>query len=305
MRAGADCRRQFQLASRCSSPAAALFSEPRCVLLSRRPMRRAAIFAAVQEPLASRQSRVNYLMEECGGRRFLGLAGQPQPPSHPAGSGSGASGGRRAARVRRTMAAAIHDWVSGDMGEVWWEWVGRQVEIVGAAGIDGRAICRFTGADHSILSHGADSIRSHSPLIPGSIHNQGSGALPSAAHPSGRRPLNGCAVGESLEKRGLKRWGTSSPPARPEVAPHLSRPPTSSIFDLRPLTSDHVDPWPRFRHAEHEVHCRGRATGEVVAQASEKYRMIDGLPPGHLEQHPARLGAGGGGDGGGVCGGVG
>jgi len=29
------------------------------------------------------------------------------------------------------------------------------------------------------------------------------------------------------------------------------------------------------------------ATGEIVAQASEKYSLIDGLPPGHLEQHPA------------------
>ena len=29
------------------------------------------------------------------------------------------------------------------------------------------------------------------------------------------------------------------------------------------------------------------ATGEVVAQASERYSLIDGLPPGHLEQHPA------------------
>jgi xylulokinase len=27
-------------------------------------------------------------------------------------------------------------------------------------------------------------------------------------------------------------------------------------------------------------------TGEIVAQASEKYECIDGLPPGHLEQHP-------------------
>jgi xylulokinase len=29
------------------------------------------------------------------------------------------------------------------------------------------------------------------------------------------------------------------------------------------------------------------ATGDVVAQASEKYSLIDGLPPGHLEQDPA------------------
>ncbi len=27
-------------------------------------------------------------------------------------------------------------------------------------------------------------------------------------------------------------------------------------------------------------------TGEILAQASEKYDLIDGLPPGHLEQHP-------------------
>jgi xylulokinase len=29
------------------------------------------------------------------------------------------------------------------------------------------------------------------------------------------------------------------------------------------------------------------ATGEILAQASEKYALIDGLPPGHLEQDPA------------------
>ncbi len=28
-------------------------------------------------------------------------------------------------------------------------------------------------------------------------------------------------------------------------------------------------------------------SGQIVAQASEKYDLIDGLPPGHLEQHPA------------------